>query len=44
MITMYHAMRSSWTWMSCKLDEEFCRHHISVIRHFILTERKHGVL
>lgn len=44
MITMYHAMRSSWTWMSCKLDEEFCHCRSSVIRHFVVTERNLGVL
>jgi len=31
--------------MSCKSDEEFCHHHHgSVIRHFVVTERKLGVL
>jgi hypothetical protein len=44
MITMYHAVRSSWTWISCKLDEEFCHHRSSLIRHFILTDRKLGFL
>lgn len=43
MITMYHAVRSSWTWMSCKLDEEFCHRHSFVIGHFVVTERKLGV-
>ena len=44
MITMWNAVRSSWTWISCKLDEEFCYRHSSVVRHFIVTERKIGVL
>ena len=30
--------------MSCKLDEEFCHRHSSVIRHFVVTDRKLGVL
>jgi len=30
--------------MSCKSDEEFCHRHSYVIRHFVVTERKLGVL